>query len=241
MSSLLAAFRPHYSELRTRLVRAVIAVFLCSAFAYIFKDTLAAWCMQPLHTAYPQAGKLVYTSLPEAFLSYIKLSLIAGLMLSFPYLLYQVWSFVAPALLAKEKRLARQVLLWATLLFIGGGLFAFFVVLPRLLLYFMSYAGPNLVPMLKLGAYLTFIARMVLAFALAFQIPFLMVMAVHSGLSSRSYFRDKRFYYYAAITVLAFLLSAGELTATVLLTMPLISLYEAGTLACRFFGKEKTA
>ena len=87
MSSLLAAFRPHYAELRTRLVRAVIAVFLCSAFAYIFKDTLVAWCMQPLHSAYPQAGKLVYTSLPEAFLSYLKLALIAGLMLSFPYLL----------------------------------------------------------------------------------------------------------------------------------------------------------
>lgn len=234
----LAAFRPHYAELRTRLVHGIVAVLLCSTCAYLFKNTLALWCMQPLHTAYPQIGKLVYTSLPEAFLSYIKLSLIAGLMLSFPYLLYQVWSFITPALLDKEKRLARQVLFWATLLFIGGAFFAFFVVLPRLLLYFMSYAGPRLVPMLKLGAYLTFIARMVLTFALAFEIPFLMAMAVHSGICSRSHFRDKRLYFYAVISVLAFLLSAGELTATVLLTLPLLGLYEAGTFACRFFGKK---
>ncbi|NLZ17052.1 MAG: twin-arginine translocase subunit TatC [Desulfobulbaceae bacterium] len=241
MTSLLAAFRPHYAELRTRLVHAVIAVFLCSALAYIFKDILATWCMQPLQFAYPQAGKLVYTSLPEALLSYIKLSLIAGLMLSFPYLLYQVWMFVTPALLDKEKRLVRQVLLWGTLLFISGASFAFFVVLPRLLQYFMSYAGPNLIPMLKLGAYLTFIARMVLAFALAFEIPFLMVMSVRTGLTSRDHFRDKRLYFYAVITVLAFLLAAGDLTATVLLTVPLVGLYETGILACRLLGRQNTA
>ncbi len=239
MTPSLAAFRPHYTELRTRLVRVVIAIALCSAFAYLFKDHLVAWCMRPLQIAYPQAGKLVYTSLPEAFLSYLKLALLAGLMLSFPYLLLQAWMFVAPALVDKEKRLVRQVLLWATLLFIGGALFAFFIVLPRLLYYFMSYAGPNLIPMLKLGKYLTFIARMVLAFALAFEIPFLMVMAVRTQLIGRSHFRDKRLYFYAAITLLAFLLSAGELTATVLLTLPLWGLYETGILVCRFLGKQQ--
>ena len=236
MTSQLSALNPHYAELRTRLVRAVLAVFLCSALAYIVKDTLAAWCMQPLHQAYPQAGKLVYTSLPEAFLSYIKLSLIAGVLLSFPFLLYQLWMFITPALLETEKSTAGHVLLWGTLLFASGGLFAFFVVLPRLLHYFMSYAGPHLIPMLKLGAYLTFIARMVLAFALAFEIPFLMVMAVRTGLVRRGHFNAKRLYFYAAITVLAFLLAAGDLTATVLLTMPLIALYETGILACRLFG-----
>lgn len=236
MTAWLAAFRPHYAELRTRLVRGVIAVALATVFAYLFKDTLAAWCLQPIEFAYPQAGKLVYTSLPEAFLSYIKLALLAGLMLSFPYLLHQSWMFVAPALLAREKRLGLQLLFCGTLLFAGGALFAFFVVLPRLLHYFMGYSGINLVPMLKFGAYLTFVARMVLAFALAFEIPFLMVMAVRTGLIGRDHFRNKRRFFYMIIAVLAFLLSAGDLTATALLTLPLLALYEAGILACRLFG-----
>lgn len=241
MSALPAAFRPHYAELRTRLIRGLIAVALATVLAYACKDTLAAWCLHPLHAAHPLTDKLVYTSLPEAFLSYLKLALLAGLILSFPYLLHQVWLFVAPALMTREKHLGLQVLLCGTLLFAAGALFAFFVVLPQILHYFMAYAGSNLVPMLKFGAYLTFVARMVLAFALAFEIPFLMVMAVRTGLVGRTHFQDKRRRFYLAIAVLAFLLSAGELTATVLLSLPLVALYEAGILCCRFLGKQSTA
>ncbi|MCI5162464.1 MAG: preprotein translocase subunit TatC, partial [Candidatus Electrothrix sp. AX5] len=85
---------------------------------------------------------------------------------SFPYLLYQCWMFIAPGLLSKERVVARRVILWSTGLFIGGALFGFFIVLPKTLSFFMSYAGENLEPMPKLGLYLTFVARMVLAFFL---------------------------------------------------------------------------
>ena len=237
-----AAFRPHYAELRLRLARSVAAVLLCSVLAYIFKDTLTAWCMQPLRLAFPQMGKLVYTSLPEALISYIKLSLLAGLLFSFPYLLVQVWLFVAPGLEGTEKRALLKVTALATALFAGGAAFGFLVVLPQLLHYLMSYAGPNLTPMLKMGQYLTFIARMTLAFALAFEIPFLMLVAVRACLVGREYFRQRRLYLYLALAVLAFLLAAGDLTATALLCIPLAGLYECGVLACRLFGgKGKTA
>jgi len=103
----------------------------------------------------------------------------------------------------------------------------------------MSYAGPNLEPLPKLGLYLTFVARMVLAFGIAFEIPFLMFMASKSGLISRDYFRTKRMYFYIAIVVLAFLLTAGELMATALLSFPLFGLYESGILLGRIFVKEK--
>jgi sec-independent protein translocase protein TatC len=192
--------------------------------------------MQPLYLAYPQLGKLVYTKLTEAFLSYLKLSLLVGLAVSFPFLLYQIWLFVSPGLLDREKRMLRTIILWATLLFAGGASFSFFIALPRMLHYFMSYASPTLQPMIQLGLYLTFTARMILAFSIAFEIPFLMVMAIRTGLIQGDHFRKKRSYFYIAIVVLSFLLTTGELTATILLSLPLFALYEAGIIAGRVFG-----
>ncbi len=233
--------QPHQEELRKRLIRCCLAIVLTSAIAYIFKDHVAGWCMQPLYLAYPQLGKLVYTKLTEAFVSYLSLSLLVGLAVSFPFVLYQIWLFISPGLLDQEKQLIRRIVLWATLLFAGGASFAFFIILPRMLHYFMSYASPTLTPMLKLGLYLTFTARMVLAFGIAFEIPFLMVMAVRSGLLNNDHFRNKRVYFYIAIVVLSFLLTTGELTATTLLSFPLFALYEAGIIAGRVFQGKKTS
>nr|WP_321468706.1 twin-arginine translocase subunit TatC [uncultured Desulfobulbus sp.] len=237
MIEALEQFRPHHQELKQRLIRCFIAIAVTSTVAYMFKDTLAAWCMHPLYQAYPQLDKLVYTKLTEAFLSYLKLALLVGLIAALPFMLYQVWLFVAPGLLDKEKRTVRTVLGWATGLFTGGALFSYFVVLPRVLHFFMSYAGPTLQPRLKLGLYLTFTARMLLTFGIAFEIPFLMVMANRTRLIKDGYFKEKRVYFYIAIVILSFLLTTGEITATVLLSFPLFALYEAGMIACRVFNK----
>lgn len=231
-------FAPHHKELRKRLVRSILAIILATVVAYLFVDQIVAVCMQPLYTAYPALQKLVYTKLTEAFIAYIKLSLLVGIIASFPVLVYQVWMFVAPGLLDHERRLARQAVFWSTFLFAGGACFSFFIALPRILTFFMSYAGPNLEPLPKLGLYLTFVARMVLAFGIAFEIPFLMFMASRSGLVSSNYFRTKRMYFYIAIVVLAFLLTTGELMATALLSFPLFGLYETGILLSRIFGKK---
>jgi len=240
MLEALAHFRPHHDELRRRLIHCCLAIVLTSSLAYLFKDHIAAWCIHPLYLAYPQMGKLVYTKLTEAFISYIKLSLLVGISASFPFILYQIWLFISPGLLDQEKQTLRRIILWATLLFAGGALFALYIVLPRMLLYFMSYASPSLTPMLKLGLYLTFTARMVLAFGIAFEIPFLMVMAIRTGLISRDHFKKNRTYFYIAIMVLSFLLTTGEVTATVLLSFPLFALYEAGIIASGMFhGKER--
>ena len=242
--TMLAAFEhfaPHHVELRKRLVRSIAAIIIATVLAYLFIDQIVALCMQPLFTAYPALQKLVYTKLTEAFITYLKLSLLVGILVSFPVLIYQVWMFVAPGLLDDEQKLARQVVFWSSFLFAGGAVFAFFIALPRILTFFMSYAGPNLEPLPKLGLYLTFVARMTLAFGIAFEIPFLMFMATKSGLISRNYFRDKRLYFYIAIVVLAFLLTAGELMATALLSFPLFGLYETGILLGRIFVKEKKA
>ena len=138
-----------------------------------------------------------------------------------------------------QSQRGSEPLFWATFLFGGGALFSFFIVLPQMLTFFMSYAGPNLEPLPKLGKYLTFVARMVLAFGIAFEIPFLMFMATRGGLVAQNYFRKNRKYFYMAIVVLSFLLTAGELTATVLLSFPLFGLYEAGILSSRALPSKK--
>ncbi|CAK8715399.1 MAG: Sec-independent protein translocase TatC [Candidatus Electronema aureum] len=239
MISVLEQLRPHHEELRKRLLVSIAVVAACSGVAWLFIDQLTALCISPLLRAAPEMGKLVYTKLTDAFISYLKLTLIVGITASFPFLLYQAWMFAAPGLLADEKRIAQRIIFWSTGLFVAGALFSFFIVLPQTLAFFMSYTGENLQPMLKISLYLTFVARMVLAFAAAFEIPFLMVMAAAAGLVRRDHFTSKRKFFYIAIVVLSFLLAAGDLTATVLLALPLFGLYEAGIVAVRIFSHKK--
>jgi len=235
----LEQFRPHHEELRQRLIRVFLGVTICTGIAYGFSETIAQLFMIPLFAATPHLDHLVYTNLPEAFLSYLKLSLLIGLIVSFPYTLFQLWMFVAPGLKKEEKKFGITVVFWATLLFGSGALFALFGVLPRMLLYFMSYASDSLEPLPKFGKYLTFVARTVLAFGLSFEIPFLMVMTGKAGFVQAAYFRSKRLYFYAAIVLMAFLLTAGDFMATGLLAIPLFFLYEAGIFLTALFGKKK--
>ncbi|BHH82955.1 twin-arginine translocase subunit TatC [Desulforhopalus sp. 52FAK] len=235
----IAFFRPHHLELRKRLITICSSIIICTVIAYIFAQQIAGFFISPLFQASPLVYKLVYTNLPEAFLAYIKVALLVGVICSMPIVLYQLWSFIAPGLRANEKKFAVTVVFWSTLLFIVGASFGFFGVIPQMLSYFMSYANEGLVPLPKLGKYLTFVARTILAFGLSFQIPFLMVMTCKAGLVQAAYFRQKRMYFYIAIIVLSFLLTAGDFMATILLAIPLFFLYEAGIFLSLLFNKKK--
>jgi sec-independent protein translocase protein TatC len=230
-------FRPHHLELRRRVIHIFISIIIFTGFAYVFSERIAEILVSPLYTATPLMKKMVYTNLPEAFIAYIKLSLLIGIAASFPVILYQTWSFISPGLKEGEKKLVVTVVFWGSFLFGLGAFFAAFGVLPRMLNYFMSYASPQLEPLPKLGKYLTFVIRTIIAFGLAFQIPFLMVMTGKANIVSSKYFRSKRWYFYIGITILAFLLTAGDLMATVLLAIPLMMLYEIGILLMRLFQR----
>lgn len=233
-------FRPHHLELRKRLIKVFLSIICCTVVAYIFAEQIANIFIAPLFEASPLVYKLVYTNLPEAFLAYIKLALLVGIIASMPVGLYQLWVFVAPGLKKNEKRIALTVVFWGTILFTGGAAFAFFIVLPKMLSYFMSYTSVGLEPLPKLGSYLTFVARTILAFGLSFQIPFLMVMAGKVNFVQPIYFRKKRTYFYIAILVLSFLLTAGDFMATILLALPLFLLYEAGIFLSSLFTRKKS-
>jgi sec-independent protein translocase protein TatC len=236
MGALSDHFADHLLELRRRLFTCIGAIVVCSGVAYFFSGQIARFFVAPLFRADPALGKLVYTNLTEAFIAYLKISLLVGLIFSFPVLLYELWRFVSPGLHRHERKLALRVVGAATLLFGGGAAFAYFVVLPDALAFLMGFAGERLTALPKLDAYLTFVARSTLAFGLAFEVPFLIVAADRTGLVTKDYFRKKRLYFYAAIVVLAFLLTVGDVFSTALLALPLFGLYEGGLLVIRLFS-----
>jgi sec-independent protein translocase protein TatC len=228
----------HLAELRQRVLVSFGAIFFFAAISYFFAEHIARYFMLPLFTARPEVT-LVYTNLTEAFITYLKLALLVGIIFSVPVLIYELWMFVAPGLHAGEKKTVLIVVFWASLLFTGGACFAFYIVLPKALAFFMGFANPELTPLPKLSSYLTFVARTSLAFGLAFEIPFLMVAAAKIGWVKRNYFTENRKYAYPIILVLAILLTAGDLVATILLCLPLFVLYESGILIIRLFTKKQ--
>ncbi|MBC8318389.1 MAG: twin-arginine translocase subunit TatC [Desulfobulbaceae bacterium] len=235
MSPLASHFSLHLRELRRRVFIAFAAVFLAAAVAYFFSRPLSQLFMVPLFAAAPDLTGLVYTNLTEAFIAYLKISILVGLIGAFPVILYQAWMFVMPGLHKQEKKLVLTIVFWATTLFIFGVCFAYFVVMPRALMFLMSFSGENLEALPKLDSYLTFIVRTSLAFGLSFEIPFLMVAAGKMNLVAQDYFIRQRVYFYLAILVLSFLLTAGDLFSAMLLAIPLFGLYELGIAVMKIF------
>ncbi len=238
MSPFANHFGDHLNELRRRVTISFGAILLSAVVAYFFSKQIARFLIIPLFQACPELTGLVYTNLTEAFISYLKISVLVGLMAAFPIVLYQVWGFVAPGLHSHEKKSARSVVFWATLLFGLGVTFAYVVVMPRALTFLMSFAGENLEPLPKLDSYLSFVARSALAFGLAFEIPFLIVAAGKSGIVGRKYFMLQRKYFYIAIVVVSFLLAAGDIVSSVMLALPLFGLYELGIVVMCIFVKK---
>ncbi|HET97617.1 MAG TPA: twin-arginine translocase subunit TatC [Desulfurivibrio alkaliphilus] len=230
MSILAEHFTPHLLELRRRVLTILAAVVLATAGAYWFVEEMVRALSSPLIQIDPELGRLVYTGLPEAFISYLKLSLLVGFVLALPVAVYQLWMFVAPALRRQEKLVAVKVALSGFVLFSGGALFAYFVVLPELLRFLLWFAGEQIHPHLKLAPYLNFMVRGVFSFGLAFELPFLMVMAVRLGLVDPEYFARHRTYSYLGMVIISLLLVAGDPVATFMLAVPLCLLYEAGNL-----------
>jgi len=228
----------HANELKTRLTWCLLILLGAAVVCYFFAETIAAALFAPVFASQPLVAKLVYTKLTEAFVAYLKMSFLAGFLVTFPVLLYHFWRFVAPGLDAKEKKIAASVVGWGTFLFFAGALFSYFVVIPRLLTFLMGFAGPDITPLPRLDSYLGFMLRTILAFGLAFQIPFLMVMARRVGIVSKEYFATNRKLFYIGLLILAFLLSAGEIAGSLIIALPLAGLYESGLLLGKLLGKQ---
>lgn len=224
----------HLEELRKRLVRILIAVGIGMGICYNFKEQLFNVLTYPLSTALPKNSYMIYTSLPEAFFNYLKISFAAGLMLASPYVLYQIWKFVSPGLYESEKKYVVPFVVVATLLFAGGVAFCYFLVLPPAFKFFTDFSTDFLKPMLSVKEYLSLALKLLLVFGIMFEIPVFLFFLAKLGVITPAFLAKQRKY-----AILIIFIAAAILTPTpdaftqILMAIPMIVLYEVSIVVIR--------
>ncbi|MDD2604913.1 MAG: twin-arginine translocase subunit TatC, partial [Desulfobacteraceae bacterium] len=163
-------FTEHLEELRHRLIVSFIAVGIGFALCYAFKERLFQFLAAPLIGAMQTGDKLVFTGLPEAFFTYLKIAFLAGCVLASPVIIYQFWMFVAPGLYRKERRMLAPIVALSVLFFLGGGIFGYLVVFPLGFEFFLGFANETIRPLPAMREYLGFATKLLIAFGLAFEL-----------------------------------------------------------------------
>jgi sec-independent protein translocase protein TatC len=239
----------HLDELRMRLTRAAAAYIAAMFAAWAVKDPILAWLWKPFVDSWKAeklAGepKLHFAAPGDAFLAYFKLSMIAGLGLAAPVIFYQVWSFIAPGLYRKERSYAIGFVMLSSLFFVGGGLFGWRMAFPISFQYFLGLtadagkAGITLEPTVMVGDYLDFVAQMLLAFGVIFELPLLLTFLSMIGLVNYlQLFRFGRWFVMIAAIVGA-VLSPPDTTSMIVMTIPLIVLYFLSIGLAYLFGQK---
>jgi len=227
----------HLQELRKRLILSFIAVgagfILCYALAQPIFEILA----KPLLRVMPAGGSLIFTSVAEAFFTYMKVAFIAGLILASPFVLYQIWAFVAPGLYQKEKRYVVPFVLGGSLFFAMGVLFGYFVAIPIGFRFLLGYATDFIKPMPSMKEYLSFSIKFLLAFGLVFEFPVVLVLLAKIGVIDAKMLARQRKYAILLIFVFAAVMTPPDIVSQVLMALPLMGLYELSILLSKIFGK----
>jgi sec-independent protein translocase protein TatC len=222
----------HLVELRTRLLRCVLALALAFAVCFYFADEIFAVLVYPLSGAFPEDTDpvLIYTKLYEAFFVEIKVALFAAFFVCFPIIANQLWAFVAPGLYAKEKKAFLPFLLATPALFIAGAALAYFVVMPTAFKWFLGFQGEaGGIPVEALpamGEYLTMVMHFILAFGISFLLPVLMLLLNRAGLVDREQFAKSRRFVIVGIFVVAAVATPPDVVSQLILAIPLMILFE---------------
>ncbi|MTW19525.1 twin-arginine translocase subunit TatC [Allochromatium palmeri] len=234
-------FISHLVELRDRLIRMLIAIGVMVLVLFPFANDLYAYVAAPLLAQLPEGNTMIATQVASPFLTPFKLALIAAMFLSMPYLLYQLWAFVAPGLYQHEKRLAIPLLISSILLFYLGMLFAYYVVFP-LVFAFLSGTTPEGVAMMTdISAYLDFVLTLFFAFGIAFEIPIATILLVAIGVVTPEGLAHKRPYVIVAAFVIGMFLTPPDMISQTLLAVPMWLLFELGILLSRLMLKDRRA
>lgn len=225
----------HLLELRNRLLRCIVAVLLVFiALAYFARD-IYALLAQPLLAVLPAGTSMIATDVAAPFFAPFKLTFIVAICLAIPYILFQVWQFIAPALYHKEKRLMAPLVFSSTLLFYAGIAFAYFIVFPLVFAFFTSVAPEGVTIATDISSYLDFVLKLFFAFGLSFEIPIAILLLVWSGSVSRQTLAEKRPYIIVAAFIVGMLLTPPDVLSQVLLAIPMCLLFEVGLWLSRFY------
>jgi sec-independent protein translocase protein TatC len=229
----------HLQELRKRLILSFIAIGAAFILCYAFADSIFNILAAPLIKVMPAGGSLIFIGLAEAFFTYMKVAFIAAVILVSPFVLYQIWAFVAPGLYQKEKRYVIPFVLGGSLFFAMGVLFAYFVAIPIGFKFLLGYATDFIKPMPSMKEYLTFSIKFLLAFGLVFEFPVVLVLLARIGVVDAKMLARQRKYAILLIFIFAAIITPPDFISQVLMALPLIGLYELSILLCKIVGKKK--
>ena len=225
----------HLLELRNRLLRSVLAVLVVFAALAYFANDLYNLLAQPLLVALPSDSQMIATDVAAPFFTPFKLTFVVALALAIPYLLWQLWAFIAPGLYRKEKRLVVPLLISSTLLFYAGVAFAYFVVLPIAMAFFTGAAPEGVTVATDISRYLDFVLAIFMAFGIAFETPVAIMLLIWSGVSTRESLARKRPYIIVGAFTVGMLLTPPDVISQTLLAIPMWLLSELGLQISRWY------
>ena len=218
----------HLTELRDKLLRALLAVLLVFICLFPFANDIYTFVSEPLRALLPPGATMIATEVASPFFTPFKLSLVTAVFLAMPYVLYQAWSFIAPGMYKHEKRLAIPLLASSVLLFYAGSAFAYYVVFPLIFSFFTSVAPQDITIMTDINSYLNFVLKLFFAFGLAFEIPIVAILMIWAGITTAEALAKKRPYIIVGCFIFGMLLTPPDIISQSLLAIPMWLLFEIG-------------
>jgi sec-independent protein translocase protein TatC len=224
----------HLEELRRRLIICGITIFVLSVAAHLYVEQIRNLFIRPV-------GQLVYLGLAEALMTNLRLALVAGFFLALPVIFYQLWLFILPGLHRQERGLVFIIALLTLLFFMLGVSFAYFVILPFSVQFFLGYAAEGLTPMISFSAYISYSMGLMLGFGLVFLMPVAVLILARLGLVTPEYLARQRMYATIIIFILAAVFTPPDVLSQILMGVPMLVLYELSIFMARFVRKRETA
>ncbi len=243
-----ASFIEHLTELRSRLVKSIIYLFIFFIICYFFSENIYNFLIAPYAEAVKEddvSRRMIFTALHETFITYLKVAFFAAIFISSPIILTQIWKFVAPGLYKNEKKALLPYLIATPTLFLLGGMLVYYLIMPLAIKFFLSFetsvqAGTLPIQLeAKVNEYLSLIMRLIFAFGISFQLPVLLSLLARVGFIDSEYLKKRRKYVIVIIFALAALLTPPDPITQIGLGIPLLILYELSILSVRIIEKKK--
>ena len=229
----------HLLELRTRLLRAVLGVLVVFCSLIYFAQDIYQYLAQPLLATMPIGTQMIATDVASPFFAPFKLTMVLSAFIAMPFVLYQVWAFIAPGLYKNEKRLVGPLMFASTGLFYAGISFAYFVVFPVVFAFFNSVAPEGVTIATDISSYLDFVLKLFFAFGIAFEIPIAIILMCWTGMTTPESLKVKRPYVVVIAFIIGMLLTPPDIISQTLLAIPMLLLFEAGVFIATITQKKQ--
>ena len=243
-----SSFVDHLVELRSRLIKSIIFLFIFFVISYTFAENIYNFLVQPYADAVKDDNidrRLIFTALHETFITYLKVAFFAAIFIGSPVVITQIWKFIAPGLYKNEKKALLPYLIATPTLFLLGGMLVYYLVMPLAIKFFLSFettAQINSLPIqleAKVNEYLSLIMRLIFAFGLSFQLPVLLSLLARVGFVDSEYLKKRRRYVIVIIFAVAAILTPPDPITQIGLGIPLLILYELSILSVKIIEKKK--